>query len=379
LYLAALCFSVTHFFGLSGVQAMDTVVFEVDGNRQELRGRVVVEAQDGGLLFEQPDGRQWLIQADEIIRRESDDAPFEPLNSAALSERLKSELGPKFEIHETSHYLIAYDTSPAFAFWVGSLYERLYRGFHSYWKQRKIELHEPEFPLVVLIFGNKDDYRAYASQDLGGDPGGIVAYYQMLTNRVVLFDITGVESATADQRVRNAEQINRLLSQPAAGAMVATIVHESTHQIAYNAGLQQRLADIPMWLNEGLAMFFETPDLRSRTGWRGIGAVNPIRLPRFKELLLTRTPEALSQTLTEDERFRDANTALDAYAESWAMVYFLTKVYREEFAAYLQELSEQPPLVNGTPEKRIELFKKHFGEDMNAFEQKFIRFMGRLK
>jgi hypothetical protein len=379
LSVAAFWFTVTTFTGSLSATVMDTVVFEVDGSRQELKGRVVVEAQDGGLLFEEQDGRQWLIQADEIVRRESDATPFEPLKASALAERLKSELGPKFEVHETSHYLIAYDTSPAFAFWVGSLYERLYRGFLSYWKQRKIELHEPDFPLVVLIFGNKDDYRTYAAQDLGGDPGGIVAYYQMLTNRVVLFDITGVETATAEQRVKNAEQINRLLSQPAAGAMVATIVHEATHQIAYNAGLQQRLADIPMWLNEGLAMFFETPDLRSRTGWRGIGAVNPIRLPRFKELLLTRTSGSLNQTLTEDERFRDANSALDAYAESWAMVYFLTKVYRDEFAAYLQELAEQPPLVNGTPEKRMERFKKHFGEDLNAFEQKFIRFMSRLK
>ena len=360
--------------------AVDQVTVDIDGVRHRLTGRIVVEAQDGGLLFEEADGKQWLIQADEIVAREKDATPFVPLEPSEFSKRLKSELGPKFEIHETAHYLIAYDTTPAFAFWVGSLYERLYRGFNTYWKQRKIELHDPEFPMVVLIFGDQTDYRNYASQDLGGDPGGIVAYYQMLTNRVVLFDITGVEAATSNQqRIRNADQINRLLSQPSAGAMVATIVHEATHQIAYNAGMQQRLADIPMWLNEGLAMFFETPDLRSRTGWRGIGAINPIRLPRFKQLLVTRRPDSLHQMLTNDDRFRNSDTALDAYAESWAMVYFLTKVYREEFADYLRELSEASPLVDGDSESRVELFKKHFGEDLNAFDQKFIRLMSRLK
>ena len=34
---------------------------------------------------------------------------------------------------------------------------------------------------------------------------------------------------------------------------VATIIHEATHQLAYNSGMQRRYADNPMWVSEGLA------------------------------------------------------------------------------------------------------------------------------
>ena len=59
---------------------------------------------------------------------------------------------------------------------------------------------------------------------------------------------------------------------------VSTIVHEATHQIAFNSGLHQRLSDCPKWFSEGVAMYCETPDLKSSEGWAGIGAVNRNRL-----------------------------------------------------------------------------------------------------
>jgi hypothetical protein len=78
-------------------------------------------------------------------------------------------------------------------------------------------------------------------------------------------------------------EINEMLSQPAAVPLVATIVHEATHQIAFNCGLQQRYADIPLWLCEGMAVYFEAPDLTSTRGWRGIGRVNYPRLETFRK------------------------------------------------------------------------------------------------
>ena len=65
-----------------------------------------------------------------------------------------------------------------------------------------------------------------------------------------------------------------ILARPEAAGLVATVVHEATHQMAFNCGLHARLAPVPVWVSEGIATYFETPDLRSRTGWRGIGGVN---------------------------------------------------------------------------------------------------------
>ena len=76
--------------------------------------------------------------------------------------------------------------------------------------------------------------------------------------------------------------IARTLSQPEAAKTVATIVHEATHQIAFICGLHRRYADIPLWVSEGVAVYFETPDLGSSKGWSTIGAVNRARLLTFR-------------------------------------------------------------------------------------------------
>ena len=69
--------------------------------------------------------------------------------------------------------------------------------------------------------------------------------------------------------------------------MVATIIHEATHQLAFNRGLQARFADVPLWVSEGIALYFETPDLRNSRGWQTVGAVNRVRLDRFRQYLTT--------------------------------------------------------------------------------------------
>ena len=62
------------------------------------------------------------------------------------------------------------------------------------------------------------------------------------------------------------------MAQPEALRTVSTIVHEATHQIAFNCGLHTRLSDCPRWFSEGIAMYFETPDLRSAKGWNRASA-----------------------------------------------------------------------------------------------------------
>ena len=42
-----------------------------------------------------------------------------------IAQRLLAELPAGFGVYTTTHYLILYDTSPAYAQWCGSLFERL--------------------------------------------------------------------------------------------------------------------------------------------------------------------------------------------------------------------------------------------------------------
>src|SRR4029079_18377404 len=119
-----------------------------------------------------------------------------------------------------------------------------------------------------------------------------------------MFDLTGAEALRGQQRRGTLRDINQMLSQPAAVPLVATIVHEATHQIAFNSGLQTRYADLPLWLLEGMAVYFEAPDLDSSRGWTGIGKVNYPRLETFRKNQPKWNDRTLGGMLADDKRFR---------------------------------------------------------------------------
>ncbi len=356
---------------------MEHVAFERDGATLQLEGRAVVESQDGGLLFMTRDAVLWAVQADEITRRTDDQAPFSYFDRDETAAAALRELPDGFRVHRTSHYIICYNTSRAYAQWCGALYERLYRGFSNYWKRRNFRLHDPEMPLVAFVFADKASYARYARTELGETgAGAIIGYYSLKTNRVNMYDLTGVDGLRSRSNSGSSTaHINRVLSRPEAASTVATIVHEATHQLAFNCGLHQRYADIPIWLSEGMAVFFETPDLSSSKGWRTIGGVNRQRLLRFRRYLRTRPADSLETLLRDTTRFHNGETALDAYAEAWALNYYLIQRHRQAFVGYLHDLAQKKPVFQDQPDVRLAEFRHAFGQDLQSLDRDFIRFM----
>ncbi len=359
------------------VGAVDHVVYR-DGDEEHRRsGKVQVVAADGGILLLGRDGVLRNIEPTNLVKRESDDEPFVPYSKAELAQEVLRSLPPGFTTYETNNYLIVHNTSRAYAAWCGSLFERLYRGFENYWSRRGFKLRQPEYPLVALVFGDKDSYVQYAKTELGEAAGSVIGYYSLRTNRMAMYDLTGTASTAAGSRLTST-QINAMLARPAASQTVATVIHEATHQIAFNAGMHRRYADIPVWLSEGIAMYFETPDLSSSRGWSTIGDVNRPRMQAFQQQLGSRTPGSLTSLLENDKRFRNVSEAAAAYAEAWALCYFLNRAKEREFVEYLKLLSEKDPLIWDEPEERLADFKKIFGDPV-ILEAEFVRFMSRVK
>jgi hypothetical protein len=359
-------------------KTVDRVTFTLDGNQQTVAGRVLIEAQDGGLLLESADGAQHTIEGSTILSRQQTETPFKPLTADEIGEQLLEQLPPGFRVHTTPHYVVAYDTSREYAEWTSSLFERLYKAFTSYWRRQGLKLHDPEFPMVVIAFANKSTYEAAARGDLGDAVSNVVGYYNLKTNRVYTYDLTGAQSAAGPGNRRGSlREINQMLSQRAAVPLVATIVHEATHQIAFNCGLQTRLSDIPLWLCEGMAVYFEAPDLTSSRGWRGIGRVNYPRLNTFRRNQPKWRRDTLVSTLSDNDRFRNPQTAIAAYADAWALNYYLIKYRPKEYAAYLKTLAAKPPLIEDDPDTRLEEFKSHFG-DLRTLEREFLQKMSRV-
>lgn len=378
--LRALCLSTIVLLAAAGparpVLGMDYVTIDQGNKQVEIAGKVQIEAEDGGVMLLGRDGVLWPVPKEELVSRRSDDQPFTPLSRDELAAQLLAELPPGFKVHQTKHYVICYNTSQAYATWVGGLFERLLGAFSNFWTRRDFKLHEPEFPLVAIVFDRQSSYAQYSRDELGeGGATNIIGYYSLRTNRVVMYDLTGVEEAGPRNERTSAARINQILSQPRAERTVATIVHEATHQIAFNSGLQVRYADLPFWVSEGVAIYFETPDLQSTRGWRNIGGVNRVNLFNFRKSLGKRPADSLELLLTDDKRFRDPATMSAAYAEAWALNYFLIRTRPTEYVAYLKTMAAQTPLVPVSAEERLAQFKSAFGDDLNALDTEFIRYM----
>jgi hypothetical protein len=337
-------------------------------------GKIVVETDGAGILFLDRSGRMWAVTPDRLKSREPTDETFSPFTQAEMAEALKAELGTGFEIVTTKHYVLCTEADREYARWAGSLFERLMAAFKTNWDKPPLDFHEPEFPLCAIILKDKASYAKFALTDAGPDVLDALGYYSTMSNRMVMYDLTAGLSGT---RPRNEIELNAKLNGQVAN--VSTIVHEATHQIAFNSGVHVRMGDNPFWLVEGLAMYFETPDLRSGSGWRTVGRVNTLRLRNYGDYVRSRRPgDSLKEMLKTDAKFHAANTALDSYAEAWALTYYLIKTHRADYTQYLERLSKKGiALKKDTREERLADFEAAFGK-FDEVERGFFRYMNNL-
>ncbi len=347
-----------------------------DNGERRLAGRVVIEARDG-LLLQTADGAFHRVLTPTIRKRTKDSLALELLGADKLAEQLLAELPPGFQVHKSKNYVVCYNTTLAYAKWTSSLLERLQRAFIAHWKKHGVA--PPKSPLVVLVFSDQQSYAAYARAELGAAVNNVIGYYNLDTNRITMYDLTGMQAVRREGTARGSiHDINAVLSTPAAEPLVATIVHEATHQISFNCGLQTRLVDNPLWMSEGLAVYFETPDLSSSRTWSGI-KVNYSRWDRFVANDDAGLTPPLERLVADDELFRHPDTAVDSYAQAWAWNYFLIKWHPEKYAAYLKTVAAGELLAPADPKKRLADFRKHFGTDLDALENDFYRRMQRIE
>ena len=355
----------------------DEVTFKHKGSERTMTGEVVVETQDGkGLLFESTDGKLWAIQPDKLREKKIVEPAVKPLSRKELGKQLKQELGNGFKIHEAGSFVIAFNTEVPYARWVAGLYRKLERGFDFYWTRNKFKLqNKPPFPLPVIIFKSQEEYHRYMKKDLGV-VSSMLAYYSLESNRVVMFDLTAGNVQPGAKL--NERRINEVLDNPRAIPMVATVIHEGTHQLMFNYGMQTRFADTPLWINEGLATYFETPDLGADRGWRTIGKINYNRLSHFLKYLPNRPADSLQKMLRSDDGFRNEE-ALDNYAQSWAFNYFLLNRRKKAYVKYLKHMSKKPRLIYDKPEQRVKEFLDHFDTTLEKFDEEFLQYIRKLR
>lgn len=322
----------------------------------EVTGRIVIEAADGGLLLEERNRRLRLIPSSEIASRTETGQQFLPMNAQERAQDLLAQAPAGFEVIETDHYLICSDSAEEYVRFCGKLLERVYHEYFEFAEKLGEHVKEPGEKLSVLIFTSETGFTEFAKKQhpetsFDDTPG----YYSVRENLTLLMDLTrdrGLRSASAIQK--------RLSAQP---LQVATMVHEAVHQLAFNSGLQVRMADNPVWFSEGLALYFEPLTPASSTLWTAPGKLNGRHHPVFLQAVRTGSPQISLNDLTgSDIAFTDPATVATAYAESWALAAYLFRAEQPGMKKFLTTLASRSPLRQLAPEERIREFRTSFGK-----------------
>jgi hypothetical protein len=284
---------------------------------------------------------------------------FVPYPSSVLHGMLAREFGQGFEINGTQHYIVVHPRGQKQQ-WVDR-FEQMFRSFQMYFSVRGFELTRPEFPLVAIVFAKEDDFRRYAAKEGAPLPSGIVGYYTPATNRVVLYDIGDGNGSKA------AWQQN-----------FATVLHEASHQTAFNTGIHSRWSQPPRWVAEGLGTMFEAKGVSdSRSYPSEQDRINRGRLSDFKSLRAKRKPVAFLELLQSDAAFE--RDPIRAYAEAWALTFYLVEKMPRDYAKYLKKTASRPPFSIYPSGQRVKDFTDVFGENLPLLDAKFLKYMDELK
>lgn len=322
-----------------------------------IEGMSLVETDQQIFLLAR-DGQIWDFAPAQAQNYRRSGAKFTAFSQAELRGQLLREFGKQYEVSGGGHYLVVHPAGQK-DLWAPR-FEELYRSFIHYFNTRAFRPGEPQFPMVAVVYQRQADFQRAAVADGSQNVQNMLGYYSPKTNRIALFDATagrnGVDWST------NAD----------------TIIHEATHQMAFNVGMHNRFGQTPAWVCEGLATMFE-----ARGVWNGRvhhnlpDRVNRIQLASFRRYQPRRSANAIAETVSSDRAFE--KDAEGAYAEAWALSFFLSEQEPRKYVQYLMKSAAVKDFTLYPAPRRLKDFTDIFGGNLALLDARMQRFMGELK
>ncbi|MBW3539064.1 MAG: DUF1570 domain-containing protein [Planctomycetes bacterium] len=372
----------------------------VDG--QPALGRLAALGKERGWLLER-DGRLREIDLGRVSSVRRAENEFRPCTVAELRDALRRELGREMEVSGTAQYIVCAPAGRSRHY--AQVFDEVYRGFRTFFSVRGFQVPKPEFPLAAIVFPDPAAFAGYCRKDGVPPQRGLMGYYLRTSNRVALFEEPGAASADHRRlRVRiarrdpwperqfgffdpqpstlNPQPFATLNPQPSAtlnqssisAGLRDTMIHEATHQVAFNVGLHSRIGENPTWVVEGLATVFEADGIRDQSLARyPERRVNIERLAWFAQFRQRRPPKSLAAFVSDDRMFQRA--ALDAYSQAWALTFYLLETRPAAYARYLRHIAERDPLAEYNSDERLADFRAAFGSNIDLLEADFLRHM----
>lgn len=208
------------------------------------------------------------------------------------------------------HFVVATDSSEKQARRVADQFERMRSVFHKLFPAVQID---PDSPIIVLALKDEQGFRAL-------EPEAYLAKGQIKLGGLFL-------------RAQDKNYV--LMRLDAEGEHPYSVVyHEYTHLL-----LSKAAEWFPLWLNEGLAEFYQNTDIHEKEVWLGQANASNLRLLRENRLLPLATLFAVD---TNSPYYHEENKGSIFYAESWALTHYIrVKDYTEN----TNRLSEYAELV----------------------------------
>jgi hypothetical protein len=344
--------------GLTSQSPAADFMFRADVNGQTLEGKPLTWTANEMFMLGR-DGRLYDFDPHEAKNGAKTGPRFMPETMNEMKRDLYREFGQTLDITTTQHYIIVHPRGSNDTW--ANRFEDLYRSCLQYFRVRGFTPCEPEFPLVAIVYRNQADYFAAASASGTPMRPGTLGHYDPTSNRVYLFDVTGGKDS--GDWTQNAD----------------TIIHEATHQTAFNVGIHTRFTELPRWLAEGLATMFEARGVWNSSTYATFkDRINAGRLHDFKEYVATRRqPGSLARLITTDDAFH--SDGLGAYAEAWALSFYLCETRPREYMEYLEKTAARPIFGTYTDLERMADFQQAFGSDWKLLEANFLAWMANIK
>ena len=119
----------------------------------------------------------------------------QPESPQELGRRILAELPAGFDLLVTKHYVVCFDTSRDYARWCAAVFERLHDAFGNYWTPSRPRGERPDPAAGRGDLRRPAGLRGPRRAALCGAAAGRVAgYYDMLSNRVTTYDLTGSDA-----------------------------------------------------------------------------------------------------------------------------------------------------------------------------------------
>jgi tetratricopeptide (TPR) repeat protein len=197
------------------------------------------------------------------------------------------------------HFVVATNSNEKPARRVADQFERMRSVFHVLFPRLRID---PGSPIIVLAIADEKDFRAL-------EPAVYLAKGQLKLGGLFL---------------RAPEKNYVLMRLDAEGDHpYAVVYHEYTHLLLSGAAEW-----LPLWLNEGLAEFYQNTDIHEKDVELGQPSPENIQLLRQHRLLPLATLLAVDRN---SPYYHEENKGSIFYAESWALTHYLwVKDYQQK-------------------------------------------------